>query len=507
MPEISLISVDHEVISELCKQAKLYFSDNPASLIFEDPGTDTKIVRAINQQGQDTYYLAHRKLGSGSFGEVSAGKKIDIDADNINILEPEEDVAIKITDFSQNGTVGRRDITAKRQIPIEESKILEKINQLQGFAIGKRTKTILHTLDEMEPPLERTVEVEEAVTVMPLFTGHDVEHQAHGDRHSYGSTTFAEFAAKISNQLQALHQANIIHTDLKPANVIWNAIEGFINIIDFNRAKELAHGQEYIQDKSASDPTYMAPECVLGNGYLFSKASDIYSLGKILSEHSNLSEKKYLGYDELIVKRFVDNMMHIDPNQRPSIEECALFFSSLYKKMELDIHQPSNNQRLALSKRLIHLENETNKLRDKILGQSPPNQTNTIKYQEKLNLIQESIVLLSHEEIDIPKYMVLIEKLNQKPQTMFDRQLSVLTNFFLSRSAERPEQGSHPADYSSANSEETITHQALADTSSADNVSPSSREETPEVPSPTDDQSNENENESNKTTLSPMNKQ
>lgn len=506
MPEISLISVDHEVISKLCKQAKLYFSDNPASIIFEDLGTDTKIVRTINQQGQDTYYLAHRKLGSGSFGEVSAGIKIDINADNNNILEPEEVVAIKITDFSQNGTVGRRDITAKRQIPIEESKILERIHQLQGFAIGKRTKTILHTLDEMEPPLERTVEVEEAVTVMPLFTGHDVEHQAHGDRHSYGSTTFAEFSAKISNQLQALHQANIIHTDLKPANVIWSAIEGFINIIDFNRAKELAHGQEYIQDKSASDPAYMAPECGAGNGYLFSKASDIYSLGKILSEHSNLSEKKYLGYDELIVKRFVDNMMHIDPNQRPSIAECALFFSSLYKKMALDISQPNNEQRLALSKRLIYLEHETNKLCDKIRAQSTPNQTDIIKYQEKLSLIQESIVLLSHEEIDIPKYMVLIEKLNQKPQTMFDRRRSSLVNLFFFRKPERAEQGSHSADSSAVHSEETSTHQALADTSSDHNVSPSSREETPEAPSPTDDQSNDNENDINKTTLSPMSK-
>lgn len=62
MPEISLISVDHEVISKLCKQAKLYFSDNPASIIFEDLGTDTKIVRTINQQGQDTYYQRTENL-------------------------------------------------------------------------------------------------------------------------------------------------------------------------------------------------------------------------------------------------------------------------------------------------------------------------------------------------------------------------------------------------------------------------------------------------------------
>lgn len=177
---------------------------------------------------------------------------------------------------------------------------------------------------------------------------------------------------------------------MKPANIIWDPQNSFINIVDFNRAKFISPEEQCVFSESSSDKDYMAPECFTKNqGFQFSRKSDVYSLGKILKEH--FTDKKYLGYDELMTKRFLDKMTSLDATKRPKIEECKEFFRQLENKMKLDMEQPNNKVRLGLSKKIIDLEIAANQQREKGA---------TEDYEKSVDAIETITQALSTPEID-----------------------------------------------------------------------------------------------------------
>jgi serine/threonine-protein kinase TTK/MPS1 len=89
--------------------------------------------------------------------------------------------------------------------------------------------------------------------------------------------------------VQAIHDANIIHSDLKPANFL--LVRGCLKLIDFGIAKAIPNDTTNIQrDYQTGTVNYMAPEAIMyaeRNGtrqdYLKQgRASDVWSLGCIL---------------------------------------------------------------------------------------------------------------------------------------------------------------------------------------------------------------------------------
>jgi serine/threonine-protein kinase TTK/MPS1 len=61
--------------------------------------------------------------------------------------------------------------------------------------------------------------------------------------------------------VHAVHQENVVHTDLKPANFV--LVKGRLKIIDFGIAKAIANDTVNIQrDQQIGTVNYMSPEAI-----------------------------------------------------------------------------------------------------------------------------------------------------------------------------------------------------------------------------------------------------
>lgn len=144
--------------------------------------------------------------------------------------------------------------------------------------------------------------------------------------------------------LNALHRAGIVHTDIKPANIMLKR-SGSVKIIDIGSAYELSDPPE----TGRCTPAYAAPEILLGGHG--SPRADLASLGYVLIEMLSgaqpfagmksfpaaLNAKKSIldvlpsilppeeiAYNELLT-RLVRKLVHPDPAQRfESAEEADL---------------------------------------------------------------------------------------------------------------------------------------------------------------------------------------
>ena len=117
-----------------------------------------------------------------------------------------------------------------------------------------------------------------------LVTGESEE-----DIPSYASVEYYRWVRHIFRELCAavsyLHQNNIIHGDIKPANIV--LAEGKVKLLDFGLDAVIARSRdETITARTRSDflpgsAGYLSPERLMGHSGL-SYSIDIYSLGKVL---------------------------------------------------------------------------------------------------------------------------------------------------------------------------------------------------------------------------------
>ncbi|MBX3400844.1 MAG: protein kinase [Gemmataceae bacterium] len=86
----------------------------------------------------------------------------------------------------------------------------------------------------------------------------------------------------LARAVQAAHEQGVVHRDLKPGNVLFDA-EGQPRITDFGLAKRVASNLTRTQAVMGT-PAYMAPEQASGRTKYAGPAADIYALGVILYE-------------------------------------------------------------------------------------------------------------------------------------------------------------------------------------------------------------------------------
>jgi len=90
-----------------------------------------------------------------------------------------------------------------------------------------------------------------------------------------------QYLKTIADAIHYAHQRQILHCDLKPANILIDD-QGKLYVTDFGLAKRLGEDGKYMpQSAGGGTATYMAPEQVTGDEEL-TTATDIYGLGGIL---------------------------------------------------------------------------------------------------------------------------------------------------------------------------------------------------------------------------------
>ncbi|HSP46339.1 MAG TPA: FlgO family outer membrane protein, partial [Chthoniobacterales bacterium] len=121
----------------------------------------------------------------------------------------------------------------------------------------------------------------------PFFAMEYVEGGSLADRLRAGTLSARETAAfliPVARALDFAHKNNVIHRDMKPANVLIDP-QGVPKVTDFGIAKRLS-GESALTLSGAiiGTPVYMAPEQARGTSRDVGAAADIYSLGAILYE-------------------------------------------------------------------------------------------------------------------------------------------------------------------------------------------------------------------------------
>jgi hypothetical protein len=139
------------------------------------------------------------------------------------------------------------------------------------------------------------------------------------------ASTALHMASQIASALAEVHEAGLLHGDLKPGNVLRSPRRtdpDFVKIIDFGISSVLGQRGE-----TAGTLTYMAPEQLRGESLL--PAADVYGLGLVLYEliageprFANLMARSrdvapprtgHAGIDDLLQK-----LCAVDPADRPA---------------------------------------------------------------------------------------------------------------------------------------------------------------------------------------------
>ena len=179
------------------------------------------------------------------------------------------------------------------------------------------------------------------VFVFPYVKGRDLANRLQDPELTV--KTRLRYAIALCKAIQHLHEAQMIHLDLKPDNVmIEESKDEFVQLIDLDAAKIDGVG---LRDKVMGTPGYYSPEHAFPNRYgQVCKASDIFALGIVICEllcgdhpfnHATDYASAITSEDFFIslqsshpLKNLLSQCLASDHNQRPT---AAHLFQKLLK--------------------------------------------------------------------------------------------------------------------------------------------------------------------------------
>ncbi|MFV0524609.1 MAG: protein kinase domain-containing protein [Acidimicrobiales bacterium] len=207
-----------------------------------------------------------------------------------------------------------------------------------------------------------TTDADEPFLVMPFYQDGSL-----ADRMAAGPLRWTEavdLVASVARTISAAHQSNVVHLDIKPANVLLTA-DGSTRIADFGIAKVLRHSAEPVVTTGTSfTPSYSAPEIVRGE--TVTTTADVYGLGATLWAllagrppfrvddgdnsvlavtgrviHSPVGDLRHLVPSEIC--DVVEQAMAKDPGQRfPTASAFARALSDARRRAERGLTGPPN---------------------------------------------------------------------------------------------------------------------------------------------------------------------
>ncbi len=97
---------------------------------------------------------------------------------------------------------------------------------------------------------------------------------------------FLSLATRMADIVARLHMVNVVHKDLNPKNIVWNASEDLVQVIDFGLATQMLGQREEASASGVMEGTlaYMSPEQTGRMNRPVDYRTDFYSLGATFYE-------------------------------------------------------------------------------------------------------------------------------------------------------------------------------------------------------------------------------
>nr|XP_039251891.1 mitogen-activated protein kinase kinase kinase 3-like [Styela clava] len=233
-----------------------------------------------------SFSSGHRTSSSSSLGRQqhrrSAGEMIVGDQNSSLMLSPKPPANWKRGKVLGHGAFGKvyaaYDADTGRELAVKQVPV-----QSDSTGTSKEIKALLTEIDLLRRlSHDRIVQYYgscEDTNTLSVFMEYMPGGSVKDEIKSYGALTeqvTCKYSRQILEGLSYLHQYNILHRDIKGANVLRDA-SGNVKLGDFGAAKRLqtiltASGQTVV-----GTPYWMSPEVIEGKGY--GRRADIWSLG------------------------------------------------------------------------------------------------------------------------------------------------------------------------------------------------------------------------------------
>lgn len=307
-----------------------------------------EVIYAMDNKDSINSYEYGKYIGEGTFSKVSIVQTRN--GDNF---------ALKIE--------GRVHPDERRN----ELTIMKLLGRLIGTTVREGNKTLYFSEKD-------DIEVTQAnYTVQSLIAGDELFYVLHQQELTKKQKLL--IASKVLEQVQMLHDLQIIHIDIKPENFMCQQLgdDYALTIIDFAFSRILNADQtEILLHFFVGSDDYAAPETL--DNYNYSFASDIYSTGVLLTKDLQIP----LDPDcplEAKLKKLLQTMQAPHPADRPALRTVSRQLQIVMGKYA---HSFDNHAIDPISKNILHAQKSYSQKLNKAklaINEDIPQKTRSLK--------------------------------------------------------------------------------------------------------------------------------
>lgn len=251
--------------------------------LFEELQSEPNYPAAPDRRVGDVVgrYVLHERIGQGGMGEVYLAEDTEL----------KRSVALK---FLPGGVGGENHVVSQ---VIAEARLASRLNH----------PNIITVYELIETPWGLAI-------AMELVEGQSLRKLLKTSRLS--TRRLIHIGRQLASALAAAHEKDIVHRDIKPENVMVRE-DGFVKVLDFGLAQNIR--EQVAANRGISLPVgtirYMSPEQKAGRPA--TKASDIYSLARVLDE---------AGFPK---QPILSRMLSTEQDRRPTARDVELVLTKL----------------------------------------------------------------------------------------------------------------------------------------------------------------------------------